>query len=525
MSYFLNNVSNSNQFIKTTKEDYFVDKSELISKLNKLVGSARQFICITRPRRFGKSINAAMLASYYTNNLDTKHIFDKLNVHECDSYEEHLNKHNVIYLSFNSGEDTFESYKEYKNHFVSRLVFDIKEYCPDVNPNDLLSEMFDTAYKKTGKGFIFIIDEWDYIYNMNFSEDENKNFLQFLNDIFKDKPYVELAYMTGVLPIAKYSSKSTLNTFREFSALKDPQFADYFGFTHSEVETLCAKQTKISLADLEEWYNGYYTSSGTRIYNPRSVVCALEDGECMSYWTNTGNMDGIVECIKNDIDDVKADILEMLEGKSLYTDLPTFSTEKIKLDTREQIFSAMVVLGFLSYHDDMLSIPNKELKIKFIETLKSEIFGEFAHVVRNSDALLRATINKDTDKMSKLLKDAHSLFSSTQTYNKESTLASVIQIAYLTALKKYTVHREFKAGEGYADFVFIPNKKNDTAFILELKVNSTPDDALKQIKNKNYMQALRNCVGPKLAIGISYNKDNTSEDDNRRHYVKIEEIQ
>ena len=164
-------------------------------------------------------------------------------------------------------------------------------------------------------------------------------------------------------------------------------------------------------------------------------------------------MDGIISCIQSDIDNVRKDILDMLEGNALYTDLPTFTTEKIELNTKEQIFSAMVILGFLSYHDSWLTIPNKELKIKFVETLKSEMFGEFARVIRNSNDLLKATITKDTETMAELLKDAHSLYSSTQTYNKESTLASIVQIAYLTALKKYAIHREFKSGEGYADFV------------------------------------------------------------------------
>ena len=174
MSYFLNTVSDNNQFIKTTKEDYFVDKSELISKLNKLVGSARQFICITRPRRFGKSVNAAMLASYYTKNLDTKDVFDKLNVHECDSYEEHLNKHNVIYMSLNTSNFNFKTYDQYLHYFVNNLINDIKEFCPAVNPNDYLSDMLRTAYEKTGEGFIFIIDEWDYIHTEKLFTSDNR---------------------------------------------------------------------------------------------------------------------------------------------------------------------------------------------------------------------------------------------------------------------------------------------------------------------------------------------------------------
>lgn len=217
----------------------------------------------------------------------------------------------------------------------------------------------------------------------------------------------------------------------------------------------------------------------------------------------------------------------MMDGEKLYVDVPKFATEKMDFSSKEKIFSAMVVYGFLCYHGNMLSIPNKELKIKFIDALSYEAENfedEFSRVMKNSEALLKATIEKDTETMSNLLKEAHSLYSSILTYNKENTLSCVIQMAYITALKKYDIHRELKGGEGFADFVFIPYDKNATSFIIELKVDSTPEEALKQIKNKNYMQALRNCTGKKLAIGIAYNKDNTNQDDNRRHFVKIEEL-
>ena len=109
MSYFLNNVARENTFVETSRNEYFVDKSLLIEKLNKLIRTSGKFVCITRPRRFGKSVNAAMLASYYAKNLDAKDVFDKLNVHECDSYEDHLNKHNVVYMSLNAKNVQFKT--------------------------------------------------------------------------------------------------------------------------------------------------------------------------------------------------------------------------------------------------------------------------------------------------------------------------------------------------------------------------------------------------------------------------------
>ena len=224
----------NNQFIKTTKEEYFVDKTELIDKLNKLVGSARQFVCITRPRRFGKSINAAMLVSYYAKNLDTKDVFDKLNVSKCDSYEEHLNRHNVIYMSFNTNNVKFKTYEEYRDFFIDGLIKDLREICPEINENDPISKIFMDAYQKTGEGFIFVIDEWDYIFSdKSYTDSDKINFLAFLTDLLKDKSYVEFAYMTGILPIAKYlrmpikkrvrASSSSLTNGTIFSATKHIQ--------------------------------------------------------------------------------------------------------------------------------------------------------------------------------------------------------------------------------------------------------------------------------------------------------------
>ena len=521
MSYFLNNVIKDNDFLYITKNKYFVDKTKLLEMFNKIMDDhENRFVCITRPRRFGKSINAFMLASYYSKNLDTKDIFDKLNISKCNSYEKHLNKHNVIYISFNTGSSGFNSYKEYKNYFVNGLINDIRNVCPEINEKDPISDIFKAAYQKLGQGFIFIIDEWDYIFNKNsFCSDKDKeNFLDFLENLLKDQPYVEFAYMTGILPIAKYFSTSFCNMFDEYKILNDRTYDHYFGFTQPEVEVLCAKQDKVSLEELQDWYNGYYTHDDVPLYNPRSVVFALSRGYCDSYWTNTGKMDEIIECIKNNVDAVKDDILKMIEGTSVGILLSDFATEKMEFVTREQILSAMVVLGLLSYHDDRLTIPNRELRIKFADSLKNKVFNKIADIVQKSNEMLFATLDKDTKTMERLLREAHSNYTSILKYNNENSLSCVITLIYLTALKKYDIIREHPADEGYADFVFKSYKRSDPAFIIELKVDDTPDSAIRQIKDTNYMQTLDGYTGRKLAVGISYNKKD------KKHFVKIEEL-
>ena len=521
MPYFLNSITPINQFTKTTKEKYFVDKSELIEKMNELVGTASQYVCITRPRRFGKTINAMMLACYYSKNADFKKLFDKLEISKSESYLEHLNKHNVIYMTLNEFPKKNCTYEEFIDRYTNLLLEDLKELYPEVkvNSNLALSDVLKQIYDKTREDFVFIIDEWDYIFNNNlFSEDDRKNFLEFLRNLLKDKPYVELAYMTGVLPIAKYSSGSALNMFDEYTFLNDEDFDKYFGFTNQEVEKLCSKQNKISMNELKEWYDGYKTQGMHEVYNPRSVAFALRKGRCQSYWTNTGPMDEILYYINQDIDSVKNDIIQMTSGIPLEIKLKGYGAEQKELNTRNQILSAMTIYGFLSYHDETLVIPNKELRIKFDEALEDKSMGAVAEIVMKSNEMLKATLRKDIKTMEKLIQEAHDINIPVIKYNDENSLACIITLVYLSARSKYKIVREMPAGIGFADFIFYPNDKNKPAFIIELKKDSTPDEALKQIKEKRYALALKDYTGQKFAVGISYDSKQ------KQHHVKIEEI-
>ena len=410
MAYFLNNISEVNQFSKTTQEKYFVDKSELIEKMNELVGTASQYVCITRPRRFGKTLNAMMLASYYSKNADFKALFDKLAISKSESYAEHLNKHNVVYMTFNSNVSDVKTYNEYIAFYKTRLLRDLQDSYPDIIKfaDDPLSDILQQVFEKTNKGFIFILDEWDYIFNNNLlSDNDRKAFLEFLRDLLKDKPYVELAYMTGVLPIAKYSSGSALNMFLEFNITNDYTYDKYFGFTNEEVEKLCGEQEQVSMDSLREWYNGYYTCNNLQIYNPRSVTTALRQGVCQSYWTNTGPMDEISYYIENNVEEIQNDIVQMASCIPVNIHLEGYGAEQINLNTRDEILSAMTVYGFLSYHDETLTIPNKELRMKFDYALKNHQMGAISKLVLKSNQMLEATLKKDTETMEQLIQEAH----------------------------------------------------------------------------------------------------------------------
>ena len=538
---FLNNVKEKNEFTLMAKDEYFVDKTWLISEINKRVGIKERFICITRPRRFGKTINAQMIASYYTKNLDMKYTFDKLNISKCPSYKEHLNKHNVIYMSFNTKNVKFKSYEEYRDFFIDGLVEDMKGICPNIDEKKPISEILEAAFRKTGEGFIFVIDEWDYMFNKEmYSKDDRRDFLDFLENLLKDKAYVDLTYMTGILPISKNSSGSSINMFKEYNAMNVGIYDKYFGFLEEEVEELCAKQDKVAMQELREWYDGYYTEEGEHVYNPRSVVCALQDGKCRSYWTRTGKMNEISNYINANIAGIKEDIAAMLSGEEISINLGGFDAEskaKIKEEksTKDLILSGMVVLGFLSYYTTKeniewakitggepgryLKIPNRELMLEFNNVMTSGDVGGLEEVISDSKEMLRATIDKDIEKMEELITKVHNTYNSYFEYNTENALSCVVTILYLYARTKYVVKREDVGATGRADFSFYPMYPNGTSFIIELKKDDTPDNAIEQIKEREYFMPFKNFTGRKLLVGITYD---TKE---KKHNVKIEELE
>ena len=521
MPYFINAPIISNSFTEVANYKYFVDKSDFIEKVNANIKTPNKYLCITRPRRFGKTINAMMLACYYSKNADFKKLFDKLEISKSEPYLEHLNKHNVIFITWCNPTREYKTFDEYMDGFIPQLILDLKEEFPNakINDTDAIGKIFEDIYTQTGESFIFILDEWDYIFNNNLFEPEDREkFLEFLKKLLKDKPYVELAYMTGVLPIAKYSSGSALNMFKEYNILNDKKYNKYFGFTLDETKALCAKQDKITFKELKSWYDGYKTYSGDDIFNPRSVAYALSDGICQSYWTNTGPMDEISYYIENNVEEVRNDIVQMVSGIPVNIHLEGYGAEQINLNTRDEILSAMTVYGFLSYHDETLTIPNKELRMKFDYALKNHQMGEISKLVLKSNQMLEATLRKDTDTMEKLIQEAHDINIPIIKYNDENSLACIVTLVYLSARTKYKIVREMPAGIGFADFIFYPNDKSKPAFIIELKKDSTPEEALKQIKEKRYPLALKDYTGQKLAVGITYDCKQ------KQHHIKIEEI-
>lgn len=517
MSIYLNTNKSFENYKELVNEEYFVDKSSMITLLNKRISTKSKYICVTRPRRFGKSSVADMIGAYYSKAVDSKKIFNKLNISKAPTYEKHLNKYNVINISFNAIPENGDTYDDYIKMIRDTIKNDIAEKYPNINPENyfnLSSMLYDTKDK-----FIFIFDEWDYIFTSNLFTENQNDFLEFLRNLLKDQPYVLLAYMTGVLPIKKYSSGSALNMFDEFTFLKDRTFDEYFGFTEDEVMKLCNKN--ISFKELENWYNGYLTAKGIKIYNPRSVVKALENNYCESYWTNTGAMDEVTEYLKYNTLEIRDDVIEMVSGEEIDIVIDEdFRAGQGAPRNKEEIYSAMIVLGFLSYHDGYLRIPNKELMKEFEKALRDKSFGYVSEIIENSKRMLKATVEGDTKTVEAILHDIHNSEIPILQYNDENSLSCVLTLAYLSARDTYRVEREEKTGKGYADFAFHPRRKNDIAFIVELKKDENPEVAINQIIKKEYVEKFRKENEDKriLAVAICYDSKK------KEHNCRIEEI-
>lgn len=517
MALCLNTDTAYKDFKMLKTDRYFVDKSAMIEMVNERIKTKNRFLCITKPRRFGKTSVLNMLGAYYGKCYCTEGLFQDLHISKSQSYSLHLNKYHIIRFSMNELPGQKKSYADYIERFETILRNDIRQAYPKLQIQEFTS--LPDLLTATGDEFIFIIDEWDYIFNHELFTENEADFLEFLRDLLKDRTYVALAYMTGVLPIKRYSTGSALNMFDEYTMLHDSVFDEYFGFTQEETKELCNRQSRLKLNEIAEWYDGYRDDNGRKIYNPRSVVLALLNAKCRSYWSRTGKMDEVLFFLKHNISEVRDDVVKMVNKMPVRLEIQEeYTAGQKKPGNREEIYAAMIVYGLLTYYDGELSIPNREMMLEFQKALKDDDFGYVAQLVRNSDEVLQATLERKEETVAEFLHDIHNSEISILKYNDENSLACVVTLAYLSARNMYRIEREEKSGKGFADFIFYPRRKGIAGIIIELKADSTPEEAISQIREREYCEKLkREGIKQILLTGISY-------DTHRKiHQCRIEE--
>ncbi len=536
MGYYLDSTEPFTLYKEIVGSPYFVDKSMMIEELLSLINTRDKHICITRPRRFGKSVAATMLGAFFTKGIDASCIFDGLQIAAHPQYRDFLNQYHVIYINFLNAANESGSYEEFITIVKDTMQEDVREGFPLVRFRKSGTAIQDLAAvtEQTGEKFILIMDEWDCIFHKKYTtDDDRRDFINYLSALTKDAGYLALTYMTGVLPIAKYSSGSSINHFSESHMAAPDEYSECFGFTNSEVDELYGcymrkvKEPPVTRSSLTEWYDGYQIGKERHLYNPRSIVMALSKNRIGSYWTQTGGFSELSSYIINDIDGVKSAVAQMVTGESVPVLMQEYAASAMRLDTRDRILSAMVIYGFLTYDGDSetVRIPNQELMKEFKDTIREERgLGYVNRLAKASDAIIQATLDGDEDAVAKALADVHK-GTPIMAYNSEAELATVVYFAYLSALDSYEIRREDAAGRGYADFIFFPRDGKKDGIIIELKKDKSPEEAISQIKEKHYADAFRGRIGEKkwsgeriLAVGITYDSGSGE------HRCKIEEL-
>lgn len=515
------NPANAN-FKMACNSQIYVDKTEMIIQTNRIIDTKQRFLCISRPRRFGKSTAADMLAAYYGKGCDSSTLFAPYKIAEDANYRKYLNQYNVIFLNIQNFLSDTESVEAMISLLQKRVIKELKQkYKGITEEEDSLSFVLDDVYSETEEKFVVIIDEWDCILrDRKYTVDDQKKYLDFIRNLLKDKMYVSLAYMTGILPIKKYGSHSALNMFSEYSMTNPDEYAPFIGFTEPEVKALCQKHN-VDFDTMESWYDGYTFPNVPHIYNPKSVVDSIFRKRFASYWTQTETYEALKIYIDLNYDGLKDAIIQMLAGEKVTVNPNRFANDMTTFQSKDDVLTLLIHLGYLAFDREcsQVFIPNVEIRGEFLNAVVGEHWKDVVSALEQSDYLLKATWEQDAETVAKLLENVHSENTSILMYNDENSLSCVISLAYYTAMKEYAKIREFPSGKGFADIVYLPKRHSQKpAMIVELKCDASAKGAIAQIKEKKYIESLKEYHGNLLLVGINYDRKS------KKHTCVIEKV-
>ena len=494
------------EFKNTINKMIYVDKSLLIEKIGTYSKAINQYICISRPRRFGKSTDANMLVAYYSKGCDSHNLFNHLKISNTENYQKDLNQHNVIHLNMQDFLSMTNSIEDMLILLSEEVIFELTQKYPVTTSRNILSLVLSRIFSQYNESFIFIIDEWDCVFR-DFKQDKEaqEKYLNFLRNLLKDKSYVKMCYMTGILPIKKYGTHSALNMFDEISMIEPRSYSEFMGFTEEEVKALC-EEYNVDFTMMQYWYNGYHLKENISIYSPRSVTASIADHNFLNYWSQTETFEALKEYIDLNFDGLKEDITAMMAGMKVDIDISSFQNDMTTFHSKDDVMTLLIHLGYLGYDsiNQKVYIPNNEVNGTFITSVKNSNWNIVSTMLKNSKNLLEATWNLDAKKVAEYIQEAHYETSILQ-YNDENALSYTISLAYIAAKEFYTIIRELPTGKGYADIAFIP-KMDKPAMLIELKYNHDVETGIDQIKKKNYPKGLEHYQNNLLLISISYDK-------------------
>ena len=494
----------------------YIDKTGLIEYTNSVLDTSDAYICNSRPRRFGKSYTANMLAAYYSKGCNSEEMFSGLDISRKSDFKTHLNQYDVIHIDIQWFLANCYNSNKIVSFLSDSVISELRDIYPDILPLGELSlpDSLSRIKDKTGQKFIIIIDEWDVLIRDEATNYYIQNeYINFLRGMFKGTEptkYIQLAYLTGILPIKKEKTQSAVNNLEEFTMLHSYELAPYIGFTENEVKMLCQKYDR-DFEKVKKWYDGYLLEN-YEIYNPKAVVSVMLRGKFRSYWSETGSYEVIVPLINMNYDGLKNTIIEMLSGQNVKVNTLTFKNDPANIQSKDDVITYLIHLGYLGYNekDETAFIPNEEIRHELINAVKSTNWSDLIHFQYESNHLLDATLSMNTQEVAEQIEKLHSEYASSIQYNDENSLSSVLTIAYLSSMQYYFKPiRELPTGKGFADFIYIPKPeyiRDYPALIVELKWNKNAKTALEQIKNKDYPEAIKQYTGNIILVAINYDK-------------------
>ena len=520
------NPGNEN-FRRIVSSDIYVDKSMMIAQTNRFIDKNNTYVCISRPRRFGKTYASNMLCAYYSKGCESGDLFRELKIANASGYTEKLNKYNVIKIDMNNEYQNISDKDRLIRRLNREVTKEIRRAYRDVEfeeDDDTIAQAILRVYAETGETFIFLLDEYDVLVREKVSQKLFDEYLSFLNGLFKSdtlRPAISLAYITGILPVARDKIQSKLNNFWEYTILDAVELAEYVGFTGDEVKEKC-REYGIDYEECRRWYDGY-RQRGYEIYNPESVIMSIRKGTFGSYWGQTSSYEVISDRIRQNFAGTKDAVIRMLAGEEVDVNVTRYLNTMTSFHTKDDLFTYLIHLGYLAYNMDngTCRIPNREVRQEWFNAIETDDEYKITNeIISASKGLLEETWAGNCEAVAHALDISHIHVTSNRSYNNEDALQSAIYLAYIYALNRYTVVKEMTAGKGFADVVFIPFTEGDPAMIVELKRNDSTDSALNQIKEKRYFDSLSHYSGDLLFVGINYNEKEKMHSCSIERFVK-----
>ena len=544
MGIYLN--PGSDRYEEALRTEIYVDKTNMISFLNSVVNTKRKYVAVSRPRRFGKTTTADMISAYYDCSINARDLFEDKKIStnpklyeagregKKSPWDIYLNKFYVIHVNMVDLATETGSIPEMLFSLEKAVMRELREEWPNAD-RDMqggLRLLMQEIYNREKARFVIVIDEWDCIFR-EFKEDTDgqRLYLDFLRDWLKDKSYIALAYITGILPIKKYGQHSALNMFGEYSMLQPQQLAEYVGFTDEEVRELCEKHGR-SYDDIKAWYDGYdlygiippgeKEPEEYQIYNPYSVVQAVITGRICDYWNATETYEALSVHINRNFDGLKDMVMLLMEGKRIPVNTRKYQNDMSSMANADDVLTLLIHLGYLAYDSERREsyIPNREILDEYRNTVEGNgEWDQLYSVLARSQKLLEATWAGDEDEVARLVEDAH-MRAGNLTYNSEAALSYAVRLAYFNAEQYYTLIPEMQAGRGYADLAYIPSPKypDKPAILVELKWNKDAETAITQILDRRYPDSLEKYRGNIILVAIDYNKEVTSGCKGYKHH-------